>query len=149
MDCAVFPWLAQFGYQGKRRRLEGADEGLEFGLREGANISSLPKLVFHNFIVNFRMLKDRWVIRGNKSSRYAKDANIKAINKTMVQGWVSLEEVERHEPLEPHVQVVRGERVRFSVKEDIAGLCAQTCHSLSTCAWCGVWSLNIQPGSGN
>ena len=61
------------------------------------------------------MLKDRWVIRGNISSRYAKDANIKAVNETMVQVRVSLEEVERCEPLEPHVQVVRGERVRFSV----------------------------------
>ena len=61
------------------------------------------------------MLKDRWVIRGNISSRYAKDADIKAVNETMVQGWVSLKEAERREPLEPRVRVVRGERVRFSV----------------------------------
>ena len=61
------------------------------------------------------MLKDNWVIRGNISSKYAKDANIKAINKTMVQCWVSLEEVEGHERLEPRVRVVRGEHVRLSV----------------------------------
>ena len=61
------------------------------------------------------MLKDRWVIRGNISSRYAKDADIKAVNETMVQGWVSLKEAERRELLEPRVRVVRGECVRFSV----------------------------------
>ena len=60
----VFLWLAWFGYQGKGIGFERANESLEFGMRDGANISPLSELIFHNLIVNFRMLKDRWVIRG-------------------------------------------------------------------------------------
>ena len=115
MDCAISPWLAWFGDQRKGRRLEGANKSLEIGLCKGANVSPLPKLVLHNLIINIKVLKDRWVIRRDICFRYAKDANIKSMNKTMVQGWVSLEEIERRELTEPRIWVIRGERVRPSV----------------------------------
>ena len=115
MDSTIFPWLARFWDQRKRRRLEGANEGLEIDLCKGANVSPLLELVLHNLIVNIKVLKNRWVIRRDICFRYAKDANIEAVNETMVQGWVSLEEIERREPTEPHIWVIRGERVRPSV----------------------------------
>ena len=115
MDSTIFPWLARFGDQRKRQRLEGANEGLEIGLCKGANVSPLPKLVLHNLIVNIKVLKDRRVIRGDICFRYAKDANIEAMNETMVQRWVSLKEIERREPTEPRIWVIRSECVRPSV----------------------------------
>ena len=93
----------------------GANKGLEIGLCKGANVSALPKLVLYNLIVNIKVLKNRWVIRGDICFRYAKDANIEAVNEAMVQGWVSLEEIEHCDPTEPHNWVIRGEHVRPSV----------------------------------
>ena len=63
MNHAIFPWLSGFGNQRKGQRLEGADKGLKISLCKGANVSSFPKLVPHNLIVNIKVLKNRWVIR--------------------------------------------------------------------------------------
>ena len=115
MYRAIFPWLSGFGNQRKGRGLEGANKGLEISLCEGANVSSLPKLVLHNLIVDIKVLKNRWVIRRDICFRYAKDSNIEAVNETMVQGWVSLEEIKSREPTEPCIWVIRGEGVRPSV----------------------------------
>ena len=115
MGHTIFPWLSGFGNQGKGQRLEGANKGFEISLCKWANVSSLPEFVLHNFIVNIKVLKNRWVIRRDICFRYAKDANIEAVNETMVQGWVSLEEIKSCEPTEPCVWMIRGEGIRPSV----------------------------------
>jgi len=72
---------------------------------------------------------------------YARDANIEAVNETMVQVWVFFKETRFTELSEPCIWVIGSKQVRSSVQGNTAGLHVQIFHNPSMCAsWsvCGV-----------